>query len=36
MGVAMDAFGWSAEQFLHATPSEFFAMIEARRAANKQ
>ena len=35
MGIALDAFGWSADQFWAATPVEFFAMIEARQAANK-
>jgi hypothetical protein len=31
-GIAMDAFGWSAEQFWRATPHEWWAVIEARRA----
>jgi hypothetical protein len=35
MGIALDAFGWSADQFWDATPHEFFAMVEARTAANK-
>ena len=36
MGVAMDAFGWSANQFWHATPHEYWAMVDARIEANKQ
>ena len=35
MGVALDTFGWSADQFWGATPHELWAMIEARQAANK-
>jgi hypothetical protein len=35
MGIALDAFGWSADQFWDATPHEFFAMVDARREANK-
>lgn len=34
MGVAMDAFGWSADQFWEATPHEYWAMVDARIAAN--
>ncbi|HWU03173.1 MAG TPA: phage tail assembly chaperone [Novosphingobium sp.] len=34
MGVMMDAFGWSADQFWKATPHEIWAMIEARQRAN--
>jgi hypothetical protein len=36
MGVAMDAFGWSADEFWTSTSHELFAMVEARRAANKR
>jgi len=36
MGVALDAFGWSADQFWRATPHEFWAMIDARAQANKR
>ncbi|CAN5368236.1 hypothetical protein BH10PSE14_BH10PSE14_04330 [soil metagenome] len=36
MGVMMDGFGWSAEQFWSATSHEAWAMIEARREANKK
>lgn len=36
MGVALDAFGWSAEQFWQATPHEFWAMIDARQEANRR
>lgn len=36
MGIMMDAFGWSAEQFWNATPHEAWALIEARQAANKR
>ena len=36
MGIALDAFGWSAAQFWAATPHEWWAMIEAREAANKR
>lgn len=36
MGVAMDAFSWSPETFWRATPHEFWAMVEARREANKR
>lgn len=35
MGVAMDAFGWSADQFWASTPHEFWAMVEARERANE-
>ena len=35
MGLAMDAFGWSADQFWAATAHELWAMIDARVAANK-
>jgi len=31
----MEAFGWSAEQFWVSTPHEFWAMIDARKGANK-
>jgi len=33
MGIAQEAFGWSAEQFWQATPHEFWSMIEARERA---
>jgi hypothetical protein len=36
MGLALDTFGWSADQFWDATPHEFWAMVDARVAANKQ
>jgi hypothetical protein len=35
MGIAMDAFGWSADQYWEATPHELWAMFEARETANK-
>lgn len=35
MGVMMEAFGWTADQFWSATPHEAWALIEARQAANK-
>ena len=35
MGIALDAFGWSADQFWWATPHEFWSMIDARVEANK-
>ena len=35
MGLALDAFGWSADQFWLATPHEFWAMVDARIEANK-
>lgn len=34
MGLALDAFGWSADGFWSSTPHEFWAMIDARIAAN--
>lgn len=34
MGLALDSFGWSAEQFWRATPHEFWAMVDARVEAN--
>lgn len=36
MGVMMDAFGWSAEDYWRSTSHEMWAMIEARREANKR
>ncbi|MBD8641138.1 phage tail assembly chaperone [Sphingomonas aerolata] len=36
MGFALDAFGWSADQFWSATPHELWSMIDARIAANKR
>lgn len=36
MGIMMDAFGWSAEQFWKATSHEAWALIEARQEANKR
>jgi len=36
MGITMDGFGWSAEQFWESTPHELWAMIDARREANKR
>lgn len=36
MGVALDAFGWSPDTFWNATPHELWAMVEARREANKR
>lgn len=35
MGVALDAFGWTADQFWGATPHEFWAMVDARAEANR-
>jgi hypothetical protein len=35
MGLALDTFRWSAEQFWNATPHEFWAMVDARVEANK-
>lgn len=35
MGIALNSFGWSADQYWDATPHEYFAMIEARQEANK-
>ena len=34
MGIAQDAFGWSADQFWNATPHEFWSLVEARRRSN--
>lgn len=34
MGIMMEAFGWSADQFWAATPHEMWAVIEARERAN--
>jgi hypothetical protein len=34
MGVMMDAFGWTADQYWRATPHEAWALIEARQRAN--
>ncbi|WP_407696527.1 phage tail assembly chaperone [Sphingomonas abietis] len=31
----MDAFGWLPDQFWNATPHDFWAMVDARREANK-
>jgi hypothetical protein len=36
MGVAQDAFGWSADQWWNATPHEWWSMVDARREANKR
>lgn len=36
MGLALENFGWSADQFWSATPHEFWSMIDARIAANKK
>jgi hypothetical protein len=36
MGLMMDAFGWSADQFWAATAHEVWAVIEARQIANKR
>jgi hypothetical protein len=36
MGIALDAFGWSADAFWAATPHEWWSMIEARETANKR
>lgn len=36
MGIALDTFGWSADQFWCATPHEFWSMVEARQRANKK
>ncbi|MBB4152901.1 hypothetical protein GGQ80_000789 [Sphingomonas jinjuensis] len=36
MGVMMDAFGWTAEQYWTATSHEIWALVEAREAANKR
>lgn len=36
MGLALDSFGWSADQFWRATPHEIWAMIDARVEANKR
>ena len=35
MGVAMDAFGWTADQYWSATPHEYWAMVDARLEASK-
>jgi hypothetical protein len=34
MGLMMDAFGWSADEYWHATAHEAWALIEARQRAN--
>ena len=36
MGLMMEAFGWSADQFWHSTPHELWAVIEARQRMNEQ
>jgi hypothetical protein len=36
MGLALDTFSWSADQFWRATPHEYWAMIDARVEANKR
>ena len=36
MGFALDALGWSADQFWLATPHEFWSLIDARIAAAKR
>ncbi|MBN3556888.1 phage tail assembly chaperone [Sphingomonas yabuuchiae] len=36
MGLALDAFGWSPDQFWSATPHEFWAVVDARIAAAKR
>jgi hypothetical protein len=34
MGLMMDAFGWSADQYWAATMHEVWSVIEARKRAN--
>ncbi|WP_242140873.1 phage tail assembly chaperone [Sphingomonas sp. TREG-RG-20F-R18-01] len=34
MGIALDGFGWSPDQFWASTPHEFWAMVEARQETN--
>jgi hypothetical protein len=36
MGIMMDAFGWTADQYWAATSHEIWAVIEAREDANRQ
>lgn len=36
MGFAQNTFQWSADQFWSATPHEFWALVDARVAANKR
>lgn len=36
MGIMMDSFGWSADQYWAATPHEVWAVIEARQEANRR
>ncbi|OHT19905.1 phage tail assembly chaperone [Edaphosphingomonas haloaromaticamans] len=36
MGLALAAFGWSADQFWRSTHHEFVAMCEARQQMNKR
>lgn len=36
MGFAQDTFGWSADEFWQSTPHEFWALVDARIAANKR
>jgi hypothetical protein len=36
MGVMMDGFSWTADQFWSATPHETWALIDARQEANKR
>lgn len=36
MGIALDSFGWSADQFWSATPHELFALVDARVEANRR
>jgi hypothetical protein len=35
MGVMMNGFGWTADQFWAATSHEAWALIEARQEANR-
>ena len=35
MGLAMAAFGWSADTFWRATPHEFHACVEAKKEINE-
>jgi hypothetical protein len=36
MGLMMDAFGWTAEQYWNATSVEIWSCIEARQRATEQ
>lgn len=36
MGVMIDAFGWTAEQFWQSTAHEMWSAVEARERANER